>query len=112
MNLKIYKVICIKILILISFFNTFFYNHLSAIESKIVVKINDKIITNTDIKNEASYLRALNPRLSNLGEERIFIIAKNSLIREKIKETEITNFKKDVISKDYLETIIRKKSYS
>ena len=108
MNLKIYKVICIKILILISFFNTFFYNHLSAIESKIVVKINDKIITNTDIKNEASYLRALNPRLSKLGEERIFIIAKNSLIREKIKETEITNFKKDVISKDYLETIIEK----
>ena len=45
MNLKIYKVICIKILILIFFFNTFFYNHLSAIESKIVVKINDKIIT-------------------------------------------------------------------
>ena len=108
MKLKLHKIICIKTLILIFLFITFFYNHLSAIESKIIVKINDKIITNTDIKTEASYLKALNPRLTKLEEEKILIIAKNSLIREKIKETEITKLKKDIITKDYLDKIIEK----
>ena len=42
----------------------------------IVIKINDIIITNYDIKKEASYLKILNPNLSQLNEVKINDIAK------------------------------------
>jgi len=86
----------------------FNYNNSSAIESKIIVKINDKIITNIDIKNEANYLIALNPKLKTLKENKIFEIAKSSLIREKIKELETSRLNQNIISKNYLDSIIEK----
>ena len=55
----------------------------------IVTKINDVIITNYDIKKEASYLKILNPNLSQLNEAKINEIAKNSLINEIIKKNEL-----------------------
>ena len=108
MNIKLYKIKYLIAFSLIFLFIIFFFNHSLALESKIIVKINDKIITNTDIKNEANYLRALNPKIINLKDEKILQIAKDSLIREKIKEIEISEFNKNIISKDYLETIIQK----
>ncbi len=51
--------------------------------------INDVIITNHDIKKESEYLKKLNPDLSSLEEQKIFNIAKNSLIEETIKKKEI-----------------------
>ena len=57
-----------------------------AIESKIIFKIENEIITNVDIKNEFKYLSALNNQLQNLDKEKIFNISKNSIIREKIKK--------------------------
>ena len=60
-----------------------------AIENKIVVKVNNKIITYLDIINEKRYLKALNPNLNNLEENKVYEIAKNSLVREN-KEIEIS----------------------
>ncbi|WP_440654561.1 peptidylprolyl isomerase [Candidatus Pelagibacter sp. HIMB1506] len=77
-----------------------------AIENKIVVKVNNKIITYLDIINEKRYLKALNPNLNNLEENKVYEIAKNSLVREKIKEIEILKYKKIEINQDYLENII------
>ena len=108
MYTKLKEIKYIKILILLILFFDFYYNNSSAIESKIVLKINDKIITNIDIKNEANYLRALNPKLKTLEENKIFEIAKNSLIREKIKELETSKMSQNIVSKEYLETIIEK----
>ena len=65
-----------------------------------------KILSQTDVKNEVKYLKALNPNLSNL-EEKIFQIAKNSLIRENIKKIEISKLNEKDISKEYLENIIK-----
>ena len=76
-------------------------------EIKIILKINNSIITNIDIKNEANYLRALNPNLLNLENKKILQIAKNSLIREKIKEIEISKLDNQKISAEYLESVIK-----
>ena len=55
----------------------------------IVAKINDVIMTNYDIEKEASYLKLLNPNLSQLNEIKLTTIAKNSLINEIIKKNEL-----------------------
>ena len=108
MYIKLNEIRYLKILILLILLFNFNYNNSSAIESKIIVKINDKIITNIDIKNEANYLRALNPKLKTLKENKIFEIAKSSLIREKIKELETSRLNQNIISKNYLDSIIEK----
>ena len=62
-------------------------------ENKIEVMVDDKIITTIDINNEITYLIALNLNLKNLDESKIFEITKTSLVREKIKEIEISKLK-------------------
>ena len=61
----------------------------------IVAKINDVIMTNYDIEKEASYLKLLNPNLSQLNETKIITIAKNSLINEIVKKRVKKFFKFD-----------------
>lgn len=58
--------------------------------SNIFIKttVNDQIITNFDIKKESEYLKILNPNLSNLNQNQILLLAKNSLINEIIKKKE------------------------
>ena len=58
----------------------------------IVKKINKEIITNIDLKKEYNYLMALNPKLKNLKENELLKIAEDSLVKEKIKLTEINKF--------------------
>jgi peptidyl-prolyl cis-trans isomerase SurA len=61
-------------------------------EFKIILKINNSIITNTDIDNEYNYLIALNKDLNKIKKEEILDIAKDSLVREKIKKDEIEKY--------------------
>ena len=61
-------------------------------EIKILYKIDDKIITNIDVVNEYKYLISLNNDLGNLKKSESFIIAQNSLIKEKIKINELKKF--------------------
>ena len=94
--------------IIILFFSLIFIFQTSAwaIENKIILKINNQIITTLDIHEEANYLKALNPNLNNLDEKKIIKIAKTSLIREKIKEIELSKYKKTKIKQEYSEQII------
>ena len=95
------RIICILIFVLN-------FNNLLAIESKIIYKIENEIITNIDIKNEYSYLLALNNKLQNLDKEKIFDIAEESIIREKIKKVELTrNFIELDIDIAYLDQLIK-----
>lgn len=96
-----------KNLIFFAIFFIFISSKVFSVESKIILKIDEKIITNTDVKNEMKYLKALNPSLSSLEEKKIFQIAKNSLIRENIKKIEISKLNEKNISKEYLENIIK-----
>ena len=57
---------------------------MSSNEVKIVMKINNEIITNIDIENEYKYLIAINKSLNNLNKQTILDLAKNSLQKEKI----------------------------
>ena len=58
----------------------------------ILFKIDNKIITNIDIKNESKYLLALNPQLENIGEQQRLKIAEQSIIKEMIKENELLKY--------------------
>jgi peptidyl-prolyl cis-trans isomerase SurA len=97
----------IKIIQYLIFLIFFFISSALSIENKIVLKINNSIITNVDIINEANYLQALNPNLQNLEKNKILEIAKNSLIREKIKEIEILKTSTRSINSNYLDSVIK-----
>ena len=58
----------------------------------IYATIDDNIITNLDIKKEGEYLKSLNKNLIKLDNDKIFDIAKHSLINEIIKKKEIEKF--------------------
>ena len=63
-----------------------FLNNTFANENRILFKVNNQIITTLDIKNEINYLNSVNENFKNLKGEKIYQIAKDTLIREKIKE--------------------------
>ncbi len=84
------------------------FNSLLALESKIIYKIQNEIITNIDVKNEYNYLLALNNNLQNLDKEKIFNIAKESIVREKIKKVELTkNLITLEIEAEYLDALLK-----
>ena len=58
----------------------------------IVLKIDNEIITNLDIKKEYKYLKLLNSDLEKLKKDESYFYARNSVIREKIKKIEIEKF--------------------
>jgi peptidyl-prolyl cis-trans isomerase SurA len=98
-----------KLINLFFFFYIVLFNKTSvlSIENKIILKVDNKIITSIDIQNEAKYLKALNPSLKDLSKDKIFKIAKSSLVKEKIKEIEISKFKMNNITEEYFQEIIR-----
>ena len=77
---------------LIIFFNFFCSDYIYSLESYVIIKVNNKIITNVDIDNEYRYLIALNTDLQNVDKKKVMNIAKDSIIREKIKEDEISKY--------------------
>ena len=84
-----------------------FYNSKGlAVEGKIIVKVENEIITNLDINNEEIYLKILNPNLTNIDKQSLYMIAKNSLIREKIKIAEISKHKLNEVDDKYLENVV------
>ncbi len=58
----------------------------------IVYKVNNQIITNTDIEKEYRYLIALNDKLKSLDKPRVLEISKDSALREKIKKIELAKY--------------------
>ena len=78
------------ILIIILIFS---YSNVSAIENiKIVLKINEEIITNIDIENEYNYLAILNNDFKNIQKDKALKIAKNSALKDMIKKIEIKKY--------------------
>lgn len=95
-------------LILIFIFIILSKTQANSIENKIILKIDNEIITSLDVKKEARYLIALNPNTKNLSKDQIYLISKNSLVREKIKKKEILkNFEIINIEQDILEELIK-----
>ena len=63
-----------------------------SLENKIILKINDKIITNIDVKLEEKYLKVLNPKLNKIEQNKLKVLATDSIIKEKIKEIELIKY--------------------
>ena len=83
----------IKKIILIIIIFLFNENDLKANESvKIILKINNQIITNADVENEYNYITALNNDFKKLTKSKALKIAKESVIKEKIKRAEIVKY--------------------
>ena len=79
-----------------------------SIENKILLKINNDIITSVDIRNEANYLKTLNPNIKKLKLKKIIQISKNSLVREKIKYSELSRYLNQLeVDPEYLDLVIR-----
>ena len=79
-------------LLIVPIFFIFLTSVTFGLEIKIKAEIDNIIITNIDIENERKYLIFLNPKLQELNKEDLNYIAKNSLIREIIKEKELKKF--------------------
>ena len=93
----------IFIIIFIFFFNL----NVCAIENKILVKVDNEIITTIDIFKETQYLIAINKNIQQLPKNQIFDIAKESLIRIKIKKKEIKKYYKNIIpDEDIINNIV------
>jgi len=83
----------IKKLVLLSFFTLLiFLTKISIANISIIATVDDQIITNHDLKKESDYLKILNPNLTELDNDQILELAKNSLVNEIIKKKEIEKF--------------------
>ena len=86
----------------------FCVNNSFSIENKILLKIENQIITSLDVNNEFKYLIALNPNIKNSKREDILRLSKRSIIQEKIKKIEIEkNFNNPQIPQKILEQILQ-----
>ena len=82
-------------------------NFALGLENKILLKIDREIITTVDIANEIGYLQALNKNINNLDQNTLISIAKNNLIKDKIKQIELLkNLNKLEIKPDHLKFLI------
>ena len=80
-----------------------------ALENKIILKVDNNIITTLDILNEVNYLKFFNRNLNSIEDKEIYQIALNSLTRYEIKKLEVLNgFKTiNINDEDYLNLLIK-----
>ena len=97
----------IKRTILISLSCFFIFSNAATFENKILFKVNNEIITSLDLLDEIEYIQLLNKQLVKLENEKIFEIAKNSAIREKIKIIELSKFFETLeVEEKYLDLLL------
>ena len=88
-----------KILIFLVFFYITITNALS-LENKILIKVDNEIITTVDVLNESKYIKAMNKSLEDLNENELWKISINSITNEKIRMVEILNHIEEIKVKD------------
>ena len=87
------KIVLIYLIIFINTINSI------AGENRILLKVNNEIITSVDIATEINYLKIINKDYQKLDKIRAIEIAKNSIIREKIKFIELSKLNNKGIQK-------------
>ena len=104
------KIKIIKLSVIILIINFCVLKNTSSIENKILLKIDNEIITSIDVFYETRYLMALNSKINEMKKDDIYRISTNSLIKRKIKNIEIKkNILNDKISIDeiYLNQLLK-----
>lgn len=95
-------------LILLVFIIFIFQVKSFGLENKIILKVNNEIITTLDLENEINYLSALNPNIKKLPDVEIIQLSKKSILNEKIKKIEISkNFQNPKLPQDFLEELLK-----
>jgi len=84
------------------------FNNVIAIENKIILKVNNDIITSLDVFEEINRLKFFNKNLNQLKKEEVYQISLQSILKYKIKKNEVTKYFKEIKidNKDYLNTLI------
>ncbi len=78
---------------IIIFYFIFFISKTYSLEKNYIeVKVNNNIITKSDILNEQKLLIAYNKNLENLSESKLYFLGKDSLIRHIIKKEELLKY--------------------
>ena len=105
-----------KFIIFIFIFFSLINFSLSKINFEIKMKINNEIITTFDIEQEINYLLALNPQLNRIDDQELEMLAKKSIIKEKIRENEILKYKKLEMKnfkfENYIGNLVRNSNFS
>jgi peptidyl-prolyl cis-trans isomerase SurA len=101
--MRIKKILSLIFLLLL--FSSALY---AAEKIKILLKVNNKIITNIDVEDEYRYLLTLNAQLKNINKKDLLQFAKSSVIKEKIKEIELDKyFDLEQRNSEYLDEIVK-----
>ena len=100
----------LTISILVFFFSIVVKFSLLASENRILLKVNNELITTIDILNEISYLKSINKNINNLEEKKVIEIARNSLIKDKIKKIALAPIvtKMEISDDDFKRVLISK----
>ena len=88
-----------KFKVYLIFFLCLVYQNTLASKIEIKLKVDNEIITNQDIVDEANYLISMNKSLNQISKKDIYKISIQSLIKEKIKYLEVIKYY-DVNSKN------------
>jgi len=82
--------------------------NVNALENKIILKIDNDIITSLDIFEEINNLKFFNQNLRDINKEEIYQIGLNSLINYKIKKQEVLKYFNKIVveNEDYIKSII------
>ena len=97
------KNLIISLILLLAFYS----NNLLAFENKILLKIDNEIVTTIDIAKEIEYLKTINKEINTLEKNKIIEIAKNSIVRDKIKKISLEKiFEEFKVDEEYLNQLI------
>ena len=97
-----------KLVFLITILIMFFQSNIFSFENKILLKIDNEIITSVDVLDEMNFLKAINKKINEISDEEIYQISLNSLIKEKIKKIEVLkNYETIEIEKKFLNNLIK-----
>ena len=97
-----------KKLIFLGLIFLIFNTSANTLENKILLKIENQIITSLDVNNEYKYLVALNPTFKDSKKDDVIELSKRSVLQEKIKKIEIDkNFNNPKIPQKFLKQILQ-----
>ena len=96
-----------KLVFLIISIISFFPINVFSTENKILLKIDNEIITSVDVLNEINFINTVNKNTNKISKEELYKISLNSLIKEKIKKIEILrNYKSLEVEQTFMEELI------
>ena len=96
-----------KLVFLIILIISFFPVNVFSTENKILLKVDNEIITSVDVIDEINFINTVNKNTDKISKEELYKISLNSLIKEKIKKIEILrNYKSVEVEQTFMKELI------